>query len=137
MFLVVKFKDETLPTVVQSELGRFEMAQKMFATNANVEWVHEMDDMGYSGYSMPMRPDVPDPVAPVFPDAEKFTTCRDYILDGRKIQAIKEYRNNMKCGLREAKDAIEAASDRLKCRDNSTSYPVSDPFHGSDDRPPF
>lgn len=61
-----------------------------------------------------------------FPSDEKLSALRDLIATGRKIEAIKLYREQTNCGLKEAKDVIDAMDEAMR-----NGRPVSFPLVSS------
>ena len=49
-----------------------------------------------------------------FPSGDKLAALRDLITNGRKIEAIKFYREQTGLGLKEAKDAVEAMEEAMR-----------------------
>ena len=60
------------------------------------------------------------------PSDDKLFALRDLIATGRKIEAIKLYREQTDCGLKEAKDAVEAMEESMR-----SGAPVSFPVNSS------
>lgn len=111
-YLVIKFKGVSVPETVSVD-STFN-ADKLLGYNTEVEWWQSLDNGGYAVSRYASVPTVKVPPVPSFvlPRAENFPGVMEHVRNARKIQAIKVYREIMVCGLKEAKDQIDAAYDR-------------------------
>lgn len=110
MWLIVKFKGVNAPEVMGVDAGF--NADKLLGYNSEVEWWQKLDNDGYTASRYAQLSKAPEPVKPVLPNAENFPGVMEHVRGMRKIQAIKVYREIMHCGLKEAKDQVDAAERR-------------------------